>query len=549
MAIKLDQKVKEREVEKLDVRLTAFMLNSVIGFILKDSVVVSKKALNNIYKLFGVIDESRYNDSPQLLARIKFIKVLVKKRLEDDFTNVNSLIQEAIPDVEDNYVNEILKSLPEYSKLNYNELKSISKAIEDRLKYLFIIKLKDKMYDALQKIETNTFKSFNEVNTELLNVCTNYINASRKVTTLDKDNSLSLSDFDFDDKIKAIVESLTDPARLVKTGLMTLNEMLGGGYAAKRLYIYMGLPSGFKSGVLLKSIVDTKRYNLQLKTKDPNKLPTALLVTMENYLEETVERLFNMVGPSNDIRTFSPKQVIDIIKEDGGMTVTDKNKIDIVIRYFPNRTISTQDLYVLIDDLEDDNREVSILVLDYIKRIKPAEYGKDEKEELKNITNELKSLAIDKNIAVVSAHQLNREAARSVDAAMQTNKTDIARFVGRANVGSAWEVMENSDCVIIINKEMKRSTKQQYLTFKKIKQRYRVENPIDYFNHPFDAENTMKLVDDIMMDKTISEISLSEEFVDSSDETVNVSNGKRKNATTRMELIPESQDFRPMNEL
>jgi len=437
MALKLDKKAIERETDKLDIRLTAFMLNSIIGFVLKDSVVVSKKALNNIYKLFSVIDESKYNDNPQLIARIKFIKVLTAKRLEDDFENINSLVQEAIPDIEDIYVDDILKNLESYSKLNYNELKSISKAIEDRLKYLYIVRLKDRLYNALEKIETNTFNSFKEINTELLNLCTNYINASRKVTTLDKDNSISLSDFDFDDKIMAIATALNDPARLVKTGIRTLNDMLGGGYAAKRLYIYMGLPSGFKSGVLLKSVVDTKKYNLQLKTRDPNKLPTALLVTMENYLEETIERLFNMVGPHNDIRSFTPKQVLDIIKEDGGMTVTDKNNIDIVIRYFPNRSISTQDLYVLIDDLEDDNREVSIVVLDYIKRIKPAEYGKDEKEELKNITNELKTLAIDKNIAVVSAHQLNRDAARTVDAAMQTNKSDIARFVGRSNVGSA----------------------------------------------------------------------------------------------------------------
>jgi hypothetical protein len=109
--------------------------------------------------------------------------------------------------------------------------------------------------------------------------------------------------------------------------------------------------------------------------------------------------------------------------------------------------------------------------------------------------------------------------------------------------------MENSDCVIIINKEMKRSTKKQYLTFKKIKQRYRVEVPIDYFNHPFDEENFMKLIDDIKMEKSISELSLSEEFVDSSDETVNIVNGKRKNATTRVETSLPTEGFRPKNEV
>lgn len=435
MGIKLD--TREKKELKLDIRFDAFMLNAIIGYLLKDSVVVSKKAIANVNKLFSVIDTARYNNAPNLLARIKFIKELARRRLEDEFENYNTLVRLALPDIDDSYTTDIAENINAYMKLSYNELKAISKSIEDRLKYLYILKLKDKIYEVLEKIETNNFNSFKDINSELLNLCITYVNAARKVTTLDKDNTLSLSDIDFDDKITQIVNALKDPSRLVKTGIRTLNDMLGGGYAAKRLYIYMGLPSGFKSGILLKSIVDTKKYNLQLKPKNPNKLPTALLITMENYLEETVERLFNMVGPSNDIRNFTPKQVINIIKEDGGMTVTDKNNIDIVIRYFPNRSISTQDLYVAIDDLEDDNREVSILVLDYIKRIRPAEYGKDEKEELKNITNELKSLAIDKNIAVVSAHQLNREAARTVDAAMQSNKSDVARFVGRANAGSA----------------------------------------------------------------------------------------------------------------
>ena len=34
-----------------------------------------------------------------------------------------------------------------------------------------------------------------------------------------------------------------------------------------------------------------------------------------------------------------------------------------------------------------------MLILDYVKRIRPAEKGESEKIELKNITNELKSLA------------------------------------------------------------------------------------------------------------------------------------------------------------
>lgn len=87
---------------------------------------------------------------------------------------------------------------------------------------------------------------------------------------------------------------------------------------------------------------------------------------------------------------------------------------------------------------------------------------------------------------------------------------------------------------------MKRKTRQQYLTFKKIKQRYRVDIDIDYFNHPFDECNTMKLLDDINLEKSLSELSLSDEFIDASDETINQVTGKKKNAINRLNLDENS---------
>ena len=53
--------------------------------------------------------------------------------------------------------------------------------------------------------------------------------------------------------------------------------------------------------------------------------------------------------------------------------------------------------------------------------------SKEEKEQLKNVTNELKTLATEYNIPVITAHQLNREAARSIDQAAQAGKTDLIK--------------------------------------------------------------------------------------------------------------------------
>jgi replicative DNA helicase len=155
-----------------------------------------------------------------------------------------------------------------------------------------------------------------------------------------------------------------------------------------------------------------------------------------------------MTTTTNDIRNYTAKQVIKMLKEEGSLTLRDETDIDILIKFYPNRSIDTSDLYTIIDDLNDDNKEVIALILDYIKRIRPAERAKDEKEELKNVTNELKNLATELDIPVISAHQLNRDGASKVDAAIESNKEDLARFVGRSNVGSAWEIC--LFCLIII---------------------------------------------------------------------------------------------------
>jgi replicative DNA helicase len=179
-----------------------------------------------------------------------------------------------------------------------------------------------------------------------------------------------------------------------------------------------------------------------------------------------------------------------------------------------------------------------MLSLDYIKRIRPTEKGRDEKEELKNISNELKSLAIHYDIPVVTAHQLNRQAAATVDAALQANKEDLAKFLGRANIGSSWELVENADVLIILNVEKKRQTGQQYLTFKRVKIRYKDMSDLTYFNHPFNPNNKMQLLDDIYLDHSLSEDSLVADF-----DAVDLGAKKGKRNAVERETINTDEDL------
>ena len=181
-------------------------------------------------------------------------------------------------------------------------------------------------------------------------------------------------------------------------------------------------------------------------------------------------------------------------------------------------SIDTGDLYALIQDLDDEGVEVIALVLDYLKRIKPAERADTEKEELKNITNELRDLAIWFDIPVITAQQLNRSAASVIDAAIQANKADVTRLVGRDGIAGAWEIIENTDVLIIINREKKLNTGEVYLTFKLLKRRYgsmdddELLRELTYFNHPYVKGSGIKLVDDLELDESVSLTSLASSF-------------------------------------
>lgn len=79
--------------------------------------------------------------------------------------------------------------------------------------------------------------------------------------------------------------------------------------------------------------------------------------------------------------------------------------------------------------------------------------------------------------------------------------------------------IENSDVVIVINQETKRDTDEVFLAFKLLKRRYRSSESdeklkkLDFFHHPYEEGNTIRLIDDIDLPKPISLYSLATQFV------------------------------------
>lgn len=498
---------------KIKVRMDKNFLNMVILYLFTKSKAVTKANLLGIKKFFNLIDMSIYTTNAELFSRIEFINKALDCILVQGVENKNVILQEC-KNENDPANDEVINSLIKNESLTISEINMINRQVKDHLMYAYILFYKEKLAEDFMWIDQNKYKTMKEVVDRVKDHMSSCMNDMRKSETLSDSNFFSLREEVADNYLKNLYEKASDPKLALRTGIKYLNDMLSPGFLPGRLYLWLGLTGGYKSSMLLQCARWIKLYNKpMIKRRDPSSTPTVLVISTENTTEEEVTRLVNMTTSDSPINSYSSgEELVKQFKQLGRMNLKD-SEVDIVVQYYANNELNTEDIYGVINDLEDDNREVVALIVDYIKRIRPAEPSNDERIQLKNVSNELKTLAIKFDIPVITANQINRAGNMAIDAAAGEGKEDLARLLGRANIAVSWDLLENVDWAAIINMEREKRSGTLYLTIKRIKMRYKDLARYQYINHPFVKDSTIRLIDDIDMDKSMSILSLSSDMV------------------------------------
>ena len=488
---------------KIKFKFPKSILNLFIGYSLyPDTSKVSKMDLSNLYKLLKMTDERSYEFDVSMYARLELAKKILEARIEKGLYSFDAIMSycNIENDVENN---KLINNINSFTNLTESEIKYITRAVTDRLQYAFILLYKEIILNEFLKIDTGEFTSYKEVVAEVKEQCAQLLNDIRKADVATMKKSFSLKEGIFEELVTSAVASITDPGTALVTGIQMLNDMLSPGYMPARLYIWLGISGSFKSLMLLMSCYWIKKYN-KIET---TKTPTVLYITTENSIDESIIRLFNMSTTCGDIRQYLPEEIAGMMRESGGLTLDDGDT-DIVMQYYNNFEISTGDIYNIVDDLEDNNREVIAVVVDYIKRIRSISPTIDERIRLANVSNELKDLSVNLKIPVITAQQINRAGNMALDNASETGKEDLARFLGRGNIAQCWDIIENSDWCGILNIEVEKSSNIKYLTVKEIKKRYKSMTNITYFNQPFVDVDSIQLVEDVGWSTPAGKISL-----------------------------------------
>jgi len=481
------------------------------------------------------VDPLYFDSELSLHARYFFIQRSCKGYLEAkiknfdllyDYASQNTVYKEEIEDfvypVLNDYFNDDLI-------VSMDDIDYVNTYVSERLQYGFIYNYIEPLNEVMDKLTNNSFSSLYDIIDESETVLKYMLSEIRKVKA---DNNsapvIDLSRGNFENVVSQMVSEIHNPSGFLKTGYKVFNEKWGGGLESARTYLELGLPGGGKSKFLLNLAESVCISNPNFVTKDPSKRPCVVLISQENSQRETFKRYFGIITEEKyNIKSMSEDEVFKTLELYGA----DPNRqINLKIIFKKSKSISTDDIYDIIEEVESDGEEVIALFHDYTKRIRPSKPTGDLRIDLGNVVDEFSTMSKVLDIPVVILGQMNRDAMRTVETVLaEGGKANIVKLLGSHNIGESALMIENADCVDILYDEFSYSYDRWFLTVKEIKNRNE-ETDLKFFAQPYSLnglkKNKSRLVLEVDVDlaKSVALIDIGDPIYD---------DAKRKNSSVR----------------
>ena len=483
---------------KLNMNFNISTLEIMASYSVSENRNIRRSQLMQMRNLFAMLDENLYIVDHNKNRYFNFIIKALEGRLEKNIKDSDILDKYInggfIEDDSENSEEQI--HISQLKVLSNPEVEWVASTISESLKYSYINNDMNELYELLVKFRASDYSSRGEIVRLIEDEIVKVNNLFRKAKSeQSQEVTFSLRDGIFEDSMREIHENVTNPSRRLYTGMQGFNELIGGALETTRVYMLLGLAGAGKSFTLLNIAKQLKTNNKHYRPKDPTKIPVIVLLTMENTVQETVTRLFE-ITTGQDMGKVDVETAIKMLKKDGEMYIADDNPIDIIVKYVPNRSVDTSYLYTLAEDLEDEGYEMICLIQDHVKRIRSIERTPDIRIELGNVINEFKTFAMLKDCVVITNGHLNREAAKSIDDGNRTNKGDLIRMIGRANISESMLMIDNLDVGIVIQQEYDEKG-NRYMGFKRIKERIKCNPNFNIVYQMFKSPDSLEFIEDL----------------------------------------------------
>jgi len=480
---------------KVPIKFDLQSLDLMCSFVLSENRNVKRIQYINLRNLIAMLDLEMYINDQEAYKRIMFIRKGLEARLIKDLTNPVTIIKYINGGIMDDDIIDINT----FVSLSNAEIEWLNETISNALNYSFIWMDADRAIELFTKFKAADYRSVSGIVDEIEAFVANLNTKFRKAKVAKAtDQVFSLRDENFRNIVSEICTELNNQYRKLQTGMQGLNRLIGGGFENTRAYLFIGMTGVGKSMTLLDIAYQIKKYNKGYVPKDPTKTPCVVILSMENSVTETFQRLFQMaVGGEVNLQNYTPDEIMYMLKTTGELFLTDDSPIDIIIKFKPNRSEDTSYLYTLTEDLEDEGYEVICMIQDHVKRMRATTGQTDVRLELGDVVNEMKTYAMIKDIPLITVSHVNRDGVRVIDSSSTGNKVDLTRMLGAAFIGESMLMLDNIDFGCILNVEYDEEG-HKYAVFKGVK--FRIQHDEEYVCQPYEYDNDMKLQEDLYSD-------------------------------------------------
>ena len=446
---KYKKKALDRENASLNINLDGSLLEMYANYAISENGNIHFSMINNLYRLLLMVSDTPISMNERSMALKRFTISVLKAKIERHIVNKQALLSIGLGECG---IRPDLLSADSFKELGDGEVEWVEDTILNYVNLTTVNNAVREMQDICQDYITSDptekiakAKEVQIMNDEL------HTQFRRNAMNLDnQDDRFTLSDMN--QSVDRTISEMNKPSYSLATGIQAFNDILGGGAKGGKCYCLFGLPGEGKTVTILNLLYQMKVSNKSYVCRDKTKRPALVLLTMENKVADIIATLFSIVTGNGDIAEYTTEDAIKIMNS-RGLGVTPDNPIEIIVRYKPVNSVSTSYCYTLIEDLKDEGYETIGFFLDYVMRIKPEIWDSEERFRLGNVINDLCNLAKYYNIPVITASQLNRNAAAIIDDCRDSNKMNIVRKMGRSLIGESIQIDQNVDASIYLAPE------------------------------------------------------------------------------------------------
>ena len=492
-----------KRIDKMPIYTDVETLDSYCEYLLNDrNKNITYSNLSNLNDFISMMDPKIMMTSDAKMARYQFLSYYLEARLKKGIVKRELAISYVMDQVEPKYAKiirrEIINSI-DPDQLSKKDIEFLNGMIFAQLNVQFMHRYQIGMTKMIEDVNNNEFGKTPEDCENAIQFLQTILSDLTKAQRRSKqENRFNLTDSTHFYAImqEACERALSNSTKL-NTGFVALNSMINGGFENARVYNFIGATGGFKSGLLLNLMKTIKKYNKGREHKDPTKRPTILFLSQENNIWETFERIFGIFTRAGKMQQYDPDKILELLA-DGGFTVIgdDPNEIDIEFRYYGNMDISVPDIRGIVEELDNEGREVIVVIQDYIERLRPPMLSADKRMQLIDVSNQLHDLAIELDIPIITASQFNRSGVSTIESMRDTNKFDAAKSVGMKDISESFGMLKNFDANISIVIEYDKNEERFYLGFRALKYRGDDSESIGYFLQPFIGKKVKIQLDD-----------------------------------------------------